>query len=98
MTASLNGHLEVLRLLLERGAPPDDAQAGTGGTAFHFACINQHPDCAEALWRAGCDIDAKCREGSTGLEIAEAQGHAAVVDRLRACPGPPGAFKRLSVA
>jgi ankyrin repeat protein len=39
----------VLRLLLARGAPMDAACLTTGGTALHYACLNNYPDCVEAL-------------------------------------------------
>jgi serine/threonine-protein phosphatase 6 regulatory ankyrin repeat subunit B len=91
MAAAASGHPEVLRLLLERGAPVDAVHPGkawldaiSGWTAFHNACCNNHPECAEALARAGCDVRLKDSKGKTGLEVAEAQGHDAVVTRLRA--------------
>jgi ankyrin repeat protein len=82
--AAQNGHLEVLRLLLTRGAAVDAADPATGFTAFHAACYKTQPDCAEALIRAGCDVGMKAKGGVRGLEIAEAEGHPALVARLRA--------------
>jgi ankyrin repeat protein len=97
MIAAANSHLEILRLLLGRGAALDAAQPGIGRTAFHIACINNQPDCAEAMIEAGSDVDLKDCNGETGFELAERQGHAAfrelklrlkvtegLVDRLRA--------------
>jgi hypothetical protein len=84
MIAAGKGNLEVLRLLLARGAAVDAVRSGDGGTAFHSACYNGHAECAEALARAGCDVGLKDRSGRTGREHAEEQGHAAVVERLRA--------------
>ena len=77
-----SGSPEVLRLLLERalllerGGPDvlDAVDPKTTFTAFHFSCINNHPDCAEALARAGCDVGLKTREGNTGRELAKAVG------------------------
>ena len=55
MGAALNGNLEVLQLLLARGADVD--AVGNAGyddsTAFHQACEALKGDCAEALLRAG---------------------------------------------
>jgi ankyrin repeat protein len=87
MVAAGNGQLEVLRLLLERGAAVDPAQPGSSATAFHSACWYNQPECAEALIRAGCHVGFKNSDGSTGRELAEAKGHAAVVERLRAVVG-----------
>jgi ankyrin repeat protein len=83
MLAADNGQLEVLRLLLARGAAVDAAHPRYGGTAFHAACYNNHPECAEELARVGCNVSMKTNDGSTGWEIAEACGHDAVVARLR---------------
>jgi ankyrin repeat protein len=82
--AAANGHPEVLRLLLARGAAVDAADPNAGRTAFHFACYNNQAGCAEALARAGCDVSLHDRQGRTGRELAEEEGHAAVVARLRA--------------
>jgi ankyrin repeat protein len=88
MQAAGNGHLEVLRLLLGRGAAVDAVQLGSGFTAFQCACIYNQPECVEVLIRAGCDVGRRWTsmddEGRTGRELAEAAGHLAVVERLRA--------------
>jgi ankyrin repeat protein len=84
MLAARKGCSEVLRLLLARGAAVDTAYPADGTTAFHDACWNNQAECAEALVRAGCDVGLKNSNGKTGREVAEAQGHAAVVERLRA--------------
>jgi ankyrin repeat protein len=85
MAAAVRGHLEVLRLLLERGAAVDTVRlVGEGGAAFHLACYSNHPECAEALVRAGCDVGIKTTDGQTGRDLAEAQGHTVVVERLAA--------------
>jgi ankyrin repeat protein len=82
MSAAWTGHLEVLQLLLERGAAVDDVD--TDNSAFHMACLTNHAECAEALAWAGCDVGLKDIHGRTGREVAEANGHAVVVERLRA--------------
>jgi ankyrin repeat protein len=84
IAAADEGHLEVLRLLLARGAAVDALHPDTSATAFHHACETNHPECAEALARAGCDVGIKAKCGRTGREMAGAQGHWAVVERLQA--------------
>jgi hypothetical protein len=89
MHAAGGGHLEVLRVLLGRGVAVDVVEPEAGWTAFHYACSNNAPECAEALARAGCDVSimSKCTQSSaskTGRELAEEQSHVAVVARLRA--------------
>jgi ankyrin repeat protein len=87
MFAAATGHLQMLRLLLARGAPVDTVRPAGGSTAFHHACYNNQAECAEALARAGCDVGLKATDGRPGRELAERQGHAAVVARLRAVVG-----------
>jgi ankyrin repeat protein len=48
MGAALNGHLEVLQLLLARGAAlVERADVVNGATAFQLACATNQPGCAE---------------------------------------------------
>jgi ankyrin repeat protein len=82
--AAVNGQPEVLRLLLARGSAVDAVDPLDGWTAFHSACFHNQPECVEALAQAGCDVGIKNGQGKTGRELAEGQGHAAVVERLRA--------------
>jgi ankyrin repeat protein len=85
ITAAGYGQLEVLRLLLARGAAVDAVEPRTGCTAFHYACVENQADCVEALARAGgCDVGLKDVNGKTGRELADSEGHTAVVERLRA--------------
>jgi ankyrin repeat protein len=79
-----NGHLAVLRLLLQRGAAVDGIIGAGRWTAFSLACYNNQPDCAEALARAGCDVGLQNGNGDTGWQLAERNGHTAVLERLRA--------------
>jgi hypothetical protein len=69
MQAAREGYLEVLRLLLGRGAAVDAASTKEHATAFHYACLRNHAGCLEALARAGCDVGLKTKVGLTGWEI-----------------------------
>jgi ankyrin repeat protein len=84
MQAARQGYLEVLRLLLGRGAAIDAASNKEHATAFHYACLNNHAGCVEALVRAGCDVGLKTKNGVTGRKIAEKEGSKDTVRRLRA--------------
>ena len=85
MCAGSKGSLPLLRMLLEAKAEVDAVDPGTGFTAFHATCGNGHPDCAEALVRAGCDTGLRTtKHGVTGREIAKEKGHTAVLERLAA--------------
>jgi hypothetical protein len=79
----------VLRLLLGRGAVVDATSSANGFTAFHAACCSNHPGCAEALARAGCDVSIKTGAGFTGLELAEAKDSKGVLRRLRSLARQP---------
>jgi ankyrin repeat protein len=87
MWAAQKGHLEVLWLLLARGAAVDAVRAANGWTAFHYACLFNHADCAETLVRAGYDVGIKSINGQTGQEVAVAgapkRQSNEVVQRLR---------------
>jgi ankyrin repeat protein len=80
----------VVRLLAAGVDPNAEEWRNRGWTAFHLACDGNQPDCVEALARAGCDVGLKEQDGRTGRELAEANGHVAVVARLRAAAGGAG--------
>ena len=75
MLAAMEGHVDMVQLLLIRGADPEVVHPSTGWTAFLAACAQNQPDSFEALCRAGCDWRARSHpaEGETvgknGLEI-----------------------------
>jgi ankyrin repeat protein len=72
MAAAGFGQLEVLRLLLARGAAVDAMILGerSGITAFHCACVENQAECAEELMRAGCDSPGRCSHFDTTLYIS----------------------------
>ena len=79
--AAEEGHLEVVRLLLESGADKDTA--GTNSwTALHFAALNGHFQVVRLLLEAGADKDAADTGGWTALRIAAEEGHLEVVRLL----------------
>jgi ankyrin repeat protein len=84
MGAAMNGHAGVVRELAAWGADLDAAYLETGATAFHLACRFNQPECVAALVELGCDTAIKTKDGRTGKQIVEQQGHAAVLDVLRA--------------
>ena len=61
-----------------------DVHSGSGRTAFHAACASDHAACAEALVRAGADVEAQDSLGVTGQQVAERNGCAAVLAALAA--------------
>jgi hypothetical protein len=82
VAAAGNGHAAVVRELAARGADLDTAQPETDATAFHFACFRNKMECVATLVELGCDPAIKAKDGLTGKQYAEAQGHATLVERL----------------
>jgi ankyrin repeat protein len=60
--AALNGRLEVLSYLLERGVNINGV-AESGFTALHAATINSHVKCISLLLSKGVDVEAKDKKG-----------------------------------
>jgi ankyrin repeat protein len=79
MRAAGVGHVGVVRELAARGADLDAAHPKTGGTAFHFACELNQPECVAALLELGCDTTMPDAGGRTGKQRAVQFGHAAVL-------------------
>ena len=67
-SAALNGHVAIVRALLNAGADKDLAANG-GATPLHAAAQNGHAAVVRALLDAGADKTVQCR-GLTALDIA----------------------------
>ena len=67
--ASLEGHLEVVRLLIEAGADKDKAN-DDGTTPLYVASINGHLEVVRLLVEKGADKDKANNRGVTPLQIA----------------------------
>ena len=76
--ACWEGHLDVSRLLVEKGADMDKATVG-GFTPLYMACHDGHLEVARLLVEKGADIDKANRRGGTPLYIACDKGHAEIV-------------------
>ncbi len=66
--ASQFGHLDLVNLLLERGADVN-AKNGSGNTALHLAILYNSSDVVMALINAGADIDAVNNKNVSALDI-----------------------------
>ncbi|KAF6823075.1 ankyrin repeat domain-containing protein 52 [Colletotrichum plurivorum] len=83
--ASMNGHLEVVKVLLEKGA--DVSVANTNGwTPLHSASTssNGHLDVVKILLEKGADVLVATNDGRTPLHSASSNGHLDVVKVLLA--------------
>jgi len=87
--AAQNGHMAVVRLLLEKGADIDSKAKGkivAGMTPLSYAAQNGHTAVVRLLLEKGADIDSKAKgkivAGMTPLSFAAKNEHMAVVRLL----------------
>jgi ankyrin repeat protein len=89
--AAAKGHVEMIRLLLGAGIPPEVPSWVSGKTALIVAAENGQAGAVEALLKAGAKVHAPVKgdesllslhAGSTALVMAARAGHAEVVRRL----------------
>ncbi|KAJ5740278.1 ankyrin repeats (3 copies) domain-containing protein [Penicillium malachiteum] len=79
--ALMNGHSEVVRLLLEAGADCK-GRAERGQTFLHHAARNGYTKIVEYLITAGSEIMARDDRGISALHIASQNGHLGAVQAL----------------
>lgn len=81
MEAAQEGHLELVRFLLENRANVH-AQTQTGDTALTYACENGHTDVAEVLLYYGAELEHESEGGRTPLMKACRAGHICTIKFL----------------
>ena len=75
--ASKEGHIEVVRALLEAGAGADVRRVNDGcHTPISYACYGKHMEIFRALVEAGGDVDTLDSDGWTALHDASEYGFA----------------------
>merc|ERR1711871_1649039 len=79
--ACQGGHVDVVRLLLEKGAAVDRTFR-TGATPLYIACSNGHVAVATLLLDKGAAVDRPNKNGATPLSIAKERGHETIVTLL----------------
>ena len=79
--ASLAGHLDVVKLLIERNAEVD-CRTSTNSTPLRSAAFRGHLDIVRFLVENGADINVRNDGDNTPLMVACYRGHAAVVSYL----------------
>ena len=82
LLAADEGHLEVVRLLLEAGADKEAATIDGATTALIVAAGSGHLEVVRLLLEAGADKDAATTDGATALLYATHNGHLEVVRLL----------------
>ena len=78
MYAAEDGHVEVVRLLLEHGADIN-APSKYGSTAWNFAAWGGHVEVVRLLLEHGADINAQNDDGTTALMSAASGGRVEVM-------------------
>uniref|UniRef100_A0A2H1WYW2 RING-type E3 ubiquitin transferase n=1 Tax=Spodoptera frugiperda TaxID=7108 RepID=A0A2H1WYW2_SPOFR len=93
--AAQNGHVEVIRALVEAGADVD-AEDRDGDRAAHHAAFGDEPAALRALAVASADLNARNRRRQTPLHIAVNKGHLGVVRTLLQLAVHPSLQKTVS--
>ncbi|KXH46440.1 pfs domain-containing protein [Colletotrichum nymphaeae SA-01] len=93
--AAMNGHTEVVVMLLSRGANLH-AKGGQNGTALQAASLSGHEDVVEILLNEGADPNMRGGKLATPLQAAALRGHrdiiAALLQRGADCNAQGGEF------
>lgn len=102
LSATINGHRDVVRLLLAHGVDPDFADI-SHQTALHIAARGNRADIVESLLNAGCRLDLQDAHGWTPLFEAVSQGHGEIAVMLLEAGSDPnlrdqGGYTPLMVA
>ncbi|KAG8467525.1 hypothetical protein KFE25_000841 [Diacronema lutheri] len=79
--ACAEGHVEIVRLLLEHGASTEVSNFD-GETALHLAASIGYDHCVEVLVAAGANVSVKTSSGKSALDLAQQMGHANVLTIL----------------
>ncbi|KAK6627845.1 hypothetical protein RUM44_010324 [Polyplax serrata] len=82
MEAAQEGHLELVRYLLEYYHANVNAQTQTGDTALTYACENGHTEVATLLLMYGAELEHESEGGRTPLMKACRAGHQQTVQFL----------------
>ena len=80
--AAASGQLDLVRLLIERGADPNKSATG-GTTPLMMAAARDRTDVVQTLLDGGAQVDARDRGGRSALDWARTRGETPVSRLLR---------------
>ena len=73
--AAKQGHVQTLKILLEHGADPNQAETNASqGAALHAASSGNHLSCVKLLLAYGADVNAEVEASGTPVYIAMSKG------------------------
>ncbi len=81
MTAASDGHLDICRLLIDKGAQME-AKDFFGLTPLHWAAWEGHIEIARLLCDRGADFEASTNSEMRPLHFAAKYGHISIVNEL----------------
>jgi ankyrin repeat protein len=81
--AAAGGRNSVVKLLVERGCPPDARSSDQGYTALHLAANSGNAELISFLLRSGADRTLKTGTGETPYDLAVKKGHHSAAESLR---------------
>ncbi len=81
MTAALIGHLDLCRLLIDKGADIE-AKSSSGWTSLNYAARYGHIEIVRLLCDHGAEIEARTNSGWRPLHFAVSHGRMSIVKEL----------------
>jgi ankyrin repeat protein/L-ascorbate metabolism protein UlaG (beta-lactamase superfamily) len=76
--AARNGHMEIVKLLLDAGTDVDCGDSDES-TPLHVAALRRHQDIVAFLLAKGADVNRRDKNGAYGLSFAASGGDSAIV-------------------
>lgn len=94
IAAAGKDHIEIVQLLLDRGAKPDVPDPAGWTALIHATYFGARPELLSLLVQKGADVNHQNDRGATALYLAAAAGREATVRRLLALGANPALATR----
>eukprot|EP00439_Symbiodinium_sp_Y106_P046008 s2952_g5.t2 len=86
--ATMQGNLDIMRLLLEASASPNALSGPPDWTPLHSASLNGHVEGVSLLLQFRADMNLRIRNGATALHVASVLGQPEIVSLLLEAGAP----------